>query len=106
LPTIRIHGRSETFEANLTTSILNVLMRGGFPIDTVCGGKAMCGRDLIRVLSGAQFASPKREREVIRLESIAREGGPSGQDLRLACQTYIRGDVEIEVINIRPSPRA
>ena len=106
MPIIRIHGRAEAFEANLTTSILNVLLRGGFPIDTVCGGKAMCGRDLIRIRSGGQFASPRREREVIRLESLARDGGPSGEDMRLACQTYIPGDVEIEVIHIRPSTSA
>ena len=106
MPTIRIYGRPETFEANLTTSILNVLLRSGFPIDTVCGGKAMCGRDLIRIRSGAEFLSPRRERETIRLESLARDGEPSGVDMRLACQTYIRGNVEIEVIHIRPSPSA
>jgi ferredoxin len=100
LPTIRIHGRTETFESNLTTSILNVLLRRGFPIQTICGGKAMCGKDLIRFISGAQFASPVRERERVRLEALARDGEPSGPDMRLACQTYVRGDVEIEVIHL------
>ena len=100
MPTIRIHGRTEAFEANLTTSILNVLLRNGFPIQTVCGGKAMCGRDLIRILSGAHLTSPRREGEIARLEALAREGEPSGPDMRLACQTYVRGDVEIEVIHL------
>jgi ferredoxin len=106
VPTIRIHGRVEAFEANLTTSILNVLLKNGFPIQTVCGGKAMCGRDLIRIRAGAQFASPRRERETIRLESLAGEGEPSGPEMRLACQTYVRGDVEIEVLHVKPSSMA
>ena len=100
MPIIRIHGRPEAFEANLTTSILNVLLRNGFPIQTVCGGRAMCGRDLIRVTAGAHLVSPRTEREILRLEALAREGEPSGPDMRLACQSYVRGDVEIEVIHL------
>ena len=99
MPVIRIHGRPEVFEANLTTSILNVLLRNGFPIQTVCGGRAMCGRDLIRIRSGAPLVSPRTEREILRLEALAREGELSGPDMRLACQSYVRGDVEIEVIH-------
>ncbi|MGA2480320.1 MAG: 2Fe-2S iron-sulfur cluster-binding protein [Spirochaetia bacterium] len=100
MSSIRIHGRSEVFSCNLTTSILNVLMRNAFPIETVCGGRAVCGRDLIRIRSGAEFLSPRRERETRRLAELAREGEPSGPDMRLACQTYVRGDVEIEVIHL------
>jgi ferredoxin len=101
MPTIRIHGRPEAFEANLTTSILNVLLKNRFPIETICGGRASCGRDLIRVKEGATFVSPRREAETRKLESLAQQGEPSGPDMRLACQSYVRGDVEIEVIHIR-----
>ncbi len=100
MPTIRIHGRPEIFEANLMTSILNVLLREGFPIQTICGGRASCGRDLIRIRSGAQFVSPRGERETRRLAALAEEGEPSGPDMRLACQCYVRGDVVIEVIHL------
>ena len=106
MPTIRIYGRTEAFQANLTTSILNVLLQNGFPIQTICGGKAMCGRDLIRIRSGGQFFSPRREREILRLEALSRDGEPSGPDMRLACQSYVRGDVEIEVIHLTTSSPA
>jgi len=96
---IRIHGSSAAFEANLTTSVLNVLLRNGFPIETICGGKAQCGRDLIRIVSGAENFSPRREREARKLDELARKGEPSGPGIRLACQSYVRGDVEIEVIH-------
>ena len=100
MPTIRIYGRSEAFECNLTTSILNVLLRNGFPIATLCGGRASCGRDLIRIRDGAAFFSPRREMEKRRLASLAAEGEPSGPDMRLACQSYVRGDVTIEVLHL------
>ncbi len=99
MASIRIYGRPDTFHTNITTSILNVLLKNGFPIETFCGGRASCGRDLIRIRSGAQFVSPRRETERRRLEALAAEGEPSGPDMRLACQSYVRGDVEIEVIH-------
>jgi ferredoxin len=98
--TIRVEGRDDAFETNLTTSILNVLLRNGFPIQTQCGGRAQCGRDLIRIRSGAQFLSPRRDVETRRLAALARDGEPAGPDIRLACQTYGRGEVVIEVLHI------
>jgi ferredoxin len=100
MASIRIHGRPEIFSCNLTTSILNVLAQNAFPIETICGGRAVCGRDLIRIRAGAEFLSARLERETRRLAELAREGEPSGPDMRLACQTYVRGDVEIEVIHL------
>jgi ferredoxin len=100
MPVIRIYGSSETYETNLTTSILNALLKSSFPIQTVCGGRALCGRDLIRIRAGARFFSPMRERERLKLASLARDGEPSGPDIRLACQSYVRGDVEIDVIHL------
>jgi ferredoxin len=100
MPSIRIHGRPEVFPCNLTTSILNTLLKNGFPIETICGGRAGCGRDIVRVVSGSRYLSPLREPEARRLAALAREGQPAGPDMRLACQAYVRGDVEIEVINL------
>ncbi|HVP19584.1 MAG TPA: 2Fe-2S iron-sulfur cluster-binding protein [Spirochaetia bacterium] len=99
-PKISIYGTSRIFEGNLTTSILNTLLRNGFPIETVCGGKAQCGRDIIRIRSGERFFSPLREREAQLLGLLAAQGEPAGPDIRLACQSYVYGDVEIEVLHV------
>lgn len=101
MPSIRVHGRDGVFPCNLTTSILNVLLQNGFPIATFCGGRAACGRDVIRILEGAEFLSPRREAESRRLAALAEAGEPAGRDIRLACQTYVRGDVTIEVFHLR-----
>ena len=106
MPSIRVEGRSEVYAANLMTSILNVLLKNRFPIQTYCGGRAQCGRDLVRIKAGAEFLSPRRAIETRRLAELAAQGEPSGPDLRLACQTYIRGDVVIEVIHLAGSQAA
>ena len=100
MPSIRIYGRSEVFPCNLTTTILNTLMKNGYPIATVCGGRAACGKDVIRIREGLQFTSPRREMELRRLAALAGAGEPAGEDIRLACQTYVRGDVVIEVFHV------
>jgi ferredoxin len=43
-----------------------------------------------------ELLSPVREREAARLAALG-----AGPDMRLACQTHTRGDIKIEVINIR-----
>jgi adenylate cyclase len=96
MPSIRIHGSNEVFTTGMLTSLLNVLLSNNYPIETICGGRAQCGKCVIRVHSGAQFLSPIREKEALRLASLG-----AGPDMRLACQSFTRGDVVIEPINIR-----
>jgi ferredoxin len=49
---------------------------------------------MIRILSGAEGMNKKNQREIIRLQAMN-----AGEDVRLACQSYVRGDIEIEIIN-------
>jgi ferredoxin len=91
---IRIKGREEAISSSPAVSILNLLQRDRVSIRTLCGGRAQCGRCLIRVLSGAEMMNKKNQRELIRLKAMN-----AGEDMRLACQSYTRGDIEIEIIN-------
>jgi adenylate cyclase len=91
---IRIKGREEAISSSPAISILNLLQRNGIPIQTICGGRARCGRCLIRILAGAEGMNKKNQRELTRLQALN-----AGQDMRLACQSYARGDIEIEIIN-------
>ncbi len=94
---IRIKGREEAIPSSPVISILNLLQRNGIPIQTICGGRAQCGRCMIRILEGGERMNKKNQREIIRLETLK-----AGEDMRLACQSYTRGDIEIKIIN-RPS---
>jgi ferredoxin len=99
MASIRVLPGGETYPASPARSILNTLLGAGFPIDTVCGGRAQCGRCLIKVRSGLQFLNPRTPAEEARLARFGPDG--AGPESRLACQSYARGDVEIEVANIR-----
>jgi ferredoxin len=91
---IRIKDREETISSSPAISILVLLQRNGISIQTICGGRAQCGRCLIRIHSGAQWMNKKNQREILRLKTLN-----AGEDMRLACQSYTRGDIEIEIIH-------
>ncbi len=92
---ITVRGKSDTIvEASPAVSILNNLLRAGVKISHLCGGRAECGTCRIRVLSGAKYLSPMREAEQRRLET----SGAPAEDIRLACQSYTRGDLVIKVL--------
>jgi len=96
VPFITVKNTDDRVETDLVTSLLVALQRQQVPIDTVCGGKARCGRCVVRILNGSEFLTKKRPAEILRLDTLKAE-----KTMRLACQTYTRGDIEIEIINIR-----
>jgi adenylate cyclase len=91
---IRIANLRREIPANPVVSLLNLLLREGVPIETRCGGRAQCGRCLIRILKGAGNLNPSGEAEKLRLASLA-----AAEDMRLACQSYSRGDLTIEIMH-------
>ena len=93
---IHVEGREQPVASSPAISILVLLQRAAVPIHTVCGVRAQCGRCLVQVLEGAERMNRPGAAEVIRLKAL--EAGP---DYRLACQSYIRGDVRIRIVNPR-----
>ncbi len=94
MASIRVQHTDIQIETSPVRSILVALQEAGAPIDTQCGGRAMCGRCAVRIVRGEKYLTPMRERENVRLRAIKAD-----PDVRLACQTYSRGDVEIVVLN-------
>ena len=92
--TIRVAGRPDGVPASPVRSILVSLLAEGVPIAHLCGGRAQCGTCAIRVVSGQEYLSAPRPREMERLRAT---GAPEGA--RLACQTFTRGDIVIEILN-------
>jgi adenylate cyclase len=97
---IRVQGRAEPVPSSTVVSLLVTLQRHGVPIDTVCGGRAQCGRCLVRILAGSERMNRPAAAELRRLESLG-----AGPDHRLACQSYTRGDLEIQIVNPDASTR-
>jgi ferredoxin len=79
-------------DSNLSTSILNSLLKAGVPVRHDCGGKALCGtcRVAVKLLKGK--LSPVKPLESGRLAFV---GALPGE--RLACQCFVRGDAEVAI---------
>ncbi len=94
MPMIRVKGRAGAIASSPAISLLNLLQRNGIPIETICGGRAQCGRCLVRILKGEETMNKKNQAEITRLAALK-----AGEDMRLACQSHTRGDIEIEIMN-------
>ena len=90
MPTIRFSttGREVTFAEGDEVNLLRVAIRDDCGIPFKCAS-GICGSDRVRVEAGAENCMPMRRRERERLAELVDQG------YRLACQTYVNGDVTI-----------
>jgi ferredoxin len=101
MPRIRIANTGQIVETDLATSVLVTLQKNDVGIMTSCGGKARCGKCVVRVVGGKENLNKKNPGETTRLAAFG-SGGDSAlsTEMRLACQTYVKGDVEISIVNL------
>jgi uncharacterized 2Fe-2S/4Fe-4S cluster protein (DUF4445 family) len=74
----------ERADVELGTTLLDAAVVSGLPLDGECGGRGICHRCAVTVVSG-------------HVEAV--EGGPPSvvNDRVLACRTTVRGDVTVDV---------
>ena len=76
---------------NRRKSILDLAMDNEIDIYNECGGRARCSTCRIRVLDGLDNVLPRKPREAKLAERLGWE-----DEIRLACQTRVVGDVIVE----------
>ena len=90
MPTIRFStsGRDVTFPEGDEVNLLRIAIRNecGIPFKCASGN---CGTDRVRFEAGLEHCTPMRRRERERLAGLVEQG------YRLACQTYVTGDVTV-----------
>ena len=92
-----VEGIDKKYPLSPAISILNTLLQNGVRISHLCGGKAVCGTCRIKILEGEEYLSPMQEAERVRLTSGTGKETPPAH-IRLACQTYARGNVKIKIL--------
>ncbi|MDX9800858.1 MAG: 2Fe-2S iron-sulfur cluster-binding protein [Spirochaetia bacterium] len=97
MPIIKITNTGQSINASSAISILNILLREGIRINHFCGGKAVCGTCGITIVQGMENLSAVSGKERGRLDAIKAKSNQ-----RLACQTYVKGDVEIKIPGYKP----
>lgn len=90
MPTIRFStaDRAVTFPEGDEVNLLRVAIRNNCGIPFKCAS-GNCGTDRVRVEAGSEHCIPPRRRERDRLGELLEQG------YRLACQTYVSGDVTV-----------
>ena len=82
--------------------VLRAAQQLGVYVESVCGGRGLCGRCQIKVAEG-KFAKygvtsgPENLTPIGDQETRFREAKPLADDRRLSCSTLIRGDLVIEI---------
>ena len=84
------------------TTILQAARSLGVDLDSVCGGRAMCGRCQIELSTGtfAKHGVESRQQHLSSLSEVETEYAKSNEFLdgrRLGCSVKILGDVVIDV---------
>jgi ferredoxin len=72
-------------------TLLAAALRSGVPLASSCGGRAVCGDCIVRVLAGAEHVSAPDADEL----AWRRRTGKGSDALRLACCVRVRGRVEV-----------
>jgi ferredoxin len=80
--------RTVAFADGEEVNLLRVSIRAECGVPWRCAS-GNCGTDRVLVVDGAEHTSPVRRRERDRLGELLDEG------YRLACQTYVSGDVTV-----------
>ena len=77
-------------EVALGASLLEACAAHGIYLPSACGGRGMCGRCAVQIVSGDFSALAPAEEKKLSAENRAK-------GLRLACQARIQGDIEIRL---------
>lgn len=86
--TLRILPNDALVTVKYNETILIALLRNSISIESVCGGKGICGKCIIRVLDGTLSEPTLQEK---RWQKVL------GSNIRLACQAKLLSDATIEL---------
>ena len=90
MPTITIHPFNTAIPCAIGESVLHAVHAARHPLASSCGADGVCDKCRILILDGMDHVAPpsKIERRVMRER-------PFSANERMACQTFIDGDVTI-----------
>ncbi len=100
MPKITIRPLDIEIEAPEGATIMAAAQAEGYYWPTTCAGEGRCTTCACTVLNGMEHLSPRGRSEE---RVLTEERGPKvlEQPLRLACQTQVYGDVEVEKLGVR-----
>ncbi len=89
---VLVQPQGEQIEVRSDESLKQALTAAGYPIRSTCGGQGACGECIIKILAGHNHLNTPSFSELSLLGNVFHITGE-----RLSCQTYIFGDVEVDI---------
>lgn len=83
-----------TIDAGRGANLFAVIRGRGLALETPCAGKGTCGKCKVRVLRGLVSPPTPEEERFLPADDLAK-------GIRLACRTWVDGDVEVEILGAR-----
>ncbi len=96
VPKICFMPMNETYEVPVGTTVLDVALEKGIPMQHACGGFCACATCEVRVQTDPKALSTMDDEENERLDESATDRKPES---RLGCQSKIQSDVTVLVVN-------
>ena len=103
MPNLTILPLNLTIEAEIGATIMETAWSHHFYWPTTCGGQGICTSCACTVENGAENLDPLGRSEQKALAAEFSEGTILRQQLRLACQARVRGNVTITKRGVRPA---
>ncbi|HRO66102.1 MAG TPA: 2Fe-2S iron-sulfur cluster-binding protein [Pseudobdellovibrionaceae bacterium] len=91
MPQIRRSRQSEVIEAEEGANLMQALQNAGIAVASSCGGDAVCGKCVLKIVSGGENLSSPTEDELFLVEKDRIKPG-----FRVSCQCRVFGDVEVD----------
>ena len=92
---IQIDGTQISAEAEEGRTVLQIALENGIPIEHACGGNGFCTTCSCDVQDGQKMIDTGMVSAVNEREENM---GVEGPDRRLGCQTVVRGDITVKIV--------
>ena len=101
MPTVTVRPSGITFDAAPGQTVMAAALDAGLRWPTVCGGQGDCLVCHIEVLDGPQHLSVPTDAEAQAVRGLSGDRGGRGEQVRLACQAGVNGDVVVMKRGVR-----
>lgn len=91
MPKLTVMPEGKEYDFASGKNLMEIMLGAGLFIDNACGGKGLCGKCRVRIVSGDAGAAGETERGMLKSEELS-------QGVRLACLTVPAGDICIELL--------
>lgn len=91
MPVIRRPRQKDQISVAVGANLLHALQDAGIAVASSCGGDAVCGKCVIKILNGQENLTPPQEDELFLIEKDQIQA-----PFRVSCQCAVLGDIDID----------